>query len=207
MLLERTPYYYLEPHPDDMILSAGELFLQHPPEKVVTVFYGRNKSHGTKRICNKRDVKYENWKIPDIDFVNKRVEVTAEEGELIARKTRAFLQKGAFVLTNLGSSHAAHIWLRNFLINNIDKQLLNRLFFVRDFPNGWRKERDFYAQSKNMKLIQEIDDKKLFKQKIDLFFKNYNSQRPLQLCNKDLFATPVPEQYFIYKPSKKQEWW
>jgi len=189
-------YIFIEPHPDDMILSSGFLFFKHKPKKVITIFTSdKNHDTGTTQICKKYGIKHFSFRFPDIDIKLKaRLFPT---NKLVKALSKVIKPKDSIVSV-LGFGHAAHEFLRDTLISNFE----NKMIFARDFPHSYKKYSNFNrAEIRFYKLFELEGD---FQQKINIFIKYYKSQKGLLWFDKKFFEMEPVEEY--YKPKTKWFW-
>ena len=191
-MIGKEDYIIIEPHPDDAVLSCGELMLIKKPIAIITLFIGKNKDNGTKNLTKDFNIDYINLGFPDIDLHTKKISFNIAELMSILGKT---LEKygGKLILSPVGGYHPAH----NLARDSILKLYKDKAVFYADFPH--------YFKQKNLKtrfkLIKKIDG--LFDEKIALFKKYYKTQRGLLFFNKKYFEMKPAELYFM----ASDEWW
>ena len=196
----KKDYIFIEPHPDDMILSAGELFLRQKPQKVITVFSSiKNDDEGTKNLCKEYGIKEYNFlKFPDIDIHMRKIQFNPSNLLLELDKN---IDQDTILVCPIGFGHMAHTFLRNLIIQNFLKT--HRILFVRDFPHSYKKSGKFWNVIYMFNHLFSIDDG--FEMKIEIFKKFYKSQSALLWYDKKYFEAKPSEEYYEYKQNKN--WW
>jgi len=185
-------YVFIESHPDDLLLSAGGLFLQKKPRMVITVFSGKNIDNGTKELCKDYGIGYVFLNVPDIDYNEKIDRTTPEHANLLVDIIK---KANLNVITTMGAGHPAHEWVANIIKDNFKDTI-----FVRDFPHSYKKRKvnfQEYVNKNKFKLsfILECD----FDKKVELFKYYYKSQKSLLFFEKRFFKIKPREEYYTVK--------
>ena len=190
-------YIYIEPHPDDMILSSGVLFQKKKPKMVITVFSSiKNSDDGTERLCRKFNIPYKFLKFPDIDLNNSVIDFSPNE---LLISLQRLINDDDMIITTMGYGHPAHTFIRDLMLKHFKS---NELLFARDFPHSYKDRGRFWNHTHLFKLHLAINNG--FTEKIKLFKEFYKSQAGLLWFDKKYFDMKPFEEYYVLK---NKEFW